>query len=192
MQCDGFLQEWDISRALTTKIPQSCTKRDSHWVHYTGEKRQHKMSYSKFNLLAHGRGGNILKSIIFKLMSRLDIMRNSYEFALRWMTQYLTMIIQHCFRCHQATRHYPSQCWPWSMSSYDVIRPQWVKTVLVAKFVWMKANSIRYQNLICYQKIILLLLKGQNYAISLTLCMLNFSEETKKYIYNSYHSSKMT
>ena len=29
--------------------------------------------------------------------------------------------------CRQATSHYVSQCWPWSLSSYDVTRPQWVK-----------------------------------------------------------------
>ena len=28
--------------------------------------------------------------------------------------------------CHQATRHYLSQCWPRSMSPYGVIRPWWV------------------------------------------------------------------
>ena len=29
--------------------------------------------------------------------------------------------------CHQATSHYLCQCWPSSMSSYGVTRPQWVK-----------------------------------------------------------------
>ena len=28
--------------------------------------------------------------------------------------------------CHQATSHYLSQCWPRSLSPYDVTRPQWV------------------------------------------------------------------
>ena len=30
--------------------------------------------------------------------------------------------------CRQATSHYLSQCWPRSLSPYDVTRPQWVKT----------------------------------------------------------------
>ena len=29
--------------------------------------------------------------------------------------------------CHQATSHYQSQCWPSSMSPFDVAGPQWVK-----------------------------------------------------------------
>ena len=29
--------------------------------------------------------------------------------------------------CRQASSHYLSQCWPSSMSPYDVTRPQWVK-----------------------------------------------------------------
>ena len=28
--------------------------------------------------------------------------------------------------CHQATSHYLSQCWPRSVSPYDITRPQWV------------------------------------------------------------------
>ena len=31
--------------------------------------------------------------------------------------------------CHQATSHYLSQCWPRSLSSYDVTRPQWINTL---------------------------------------------------------------
>ena len=29
--------------------------------------------------------------------------------------------------CHQAPSHYLNQCWPRSMTPYDVTRPQWVK-----------------------------------------------------------------
>ena len=31
--------------------------------------------------------------------------------------------------CHQATSHYLSQCWPRSLSPYDVTRPQWINQV---------------------------------------------------------------
>ena len=30
--------------------------------------------------------------------------------------------------CRQATSHYLSQCWPRSLSPYDITRPQWVNT----------------------------------------------------------------
>ena len=32
--------------------------------------------------------------------------------------------------CRQATSHYLSQCWPWSLSPYGVTRPQWVNSLL--------------------------------------------------------------
>ena len=55
----------------------------------------------------------------------------SYEIALRWMPLDLTddrsTLVQVMAWCHQATSHYLSQCWPRSMSPYDVTRPQWVK-----------------------------------------------------------------
>ena len=31
--------------------------------------------------------------------------------------------------CHQATGHYLSQCWPKSMSPYDITRPYWVNSL---------------------------------------------------------------
>ena len=34
--------------------------------------------------------------------------------------------------CRLATSHYLSQCWPRSLSSYDITRPQWVNDLLLA------------------------------------------------------------
>ena len=43
--------------------------------------------------------------------------------------------------CRQATSHYLSQCWPRSLSPYDVIRPQWVNSLVpgicVCYFIWV-------------------------------------------------------
>ena len=36
--------------------------------------------------------------------------------------------------CHQATSHYLCHCWPTSMSSYGIIRPQWLNTWSAANF----------------------------------------------------------
>ena len=57
----------------------------------------------------------------------------SYEIALRWMPLDLTgdksKLVQVMAWCLQATSHYLSQCWPRSLSPYDVNRPQWVKKI---------------------------------------------------------------
>ena len=37
--------------------------------------------------------------------------------------------------CRQATSHYLSQCWPWSLSPYDITRPQWVNKMVTTKNV---------------------------------------------------------
>ena len=53
-----------------------------------------------------------------------------HEIALKWIPQNVTneksALAQGVARSSQATSHYLSQCRPKSMSSYDVIIPQWV------------------------------------------------------------------
>ena len=52
------------------------------------------------------------------------------KIALRWMSMDLTdksTLVQVMAWCRQATSHYLIQCWPSSMSSYGITRPQWVK-----------------------------------------------------------------
>ena len=55
------------------------------------------------------------------------------EIALRWMPENFmkekSALVQVMAWCHQATSHYMSQCWPRSMSSNGVTRPQWVKSL---------------------------------------------------------------
>ena len=54
----------------------------------------------------------------------------SCEFPLSWKLMNLTpnqsVLVQVMAWCPQATSHYLSQCWPSSMSTYGVTRPQWV------------------------------------------------------------------
>ena len=42
------------------------------------------------------------------------------------LTEDKSTLVQLMAWCHQATSHYMSQCWPRSVSSYGVTRPQWV------------------------------------------------------------------
>ena len=62
----------------------------------------------------------------------INILNIFCEIAIRWMRQLLTdplsKLVQVMAWCRQATSHYLSQCWPRSLSPYDVIRPKWVKT----------------------------------------------------------------
>ena len=57
----------------------------------------------------------------------------SCELALRWMSLDLTddksTLVKVIVWCHQATRHYLSQWWPRCLSSYGIIRPQWVNSL---------------------------------------------------------------
>ena len=57
------------------------------------------------------------------------------ETVLRWVSLDLSddnsTLVQVMAWC-QATNHYLSHCWPWSMSRYGVIRPQWVNTLSTA------------------------------------------------------------
>ena len=50
--------------------------------------------------------------------------------TIKWMALNLpdksSTLVQVMAWCHQATNHYLSLCWPWSMFWYDITRPQWV------------------------------------------------------------------
>ena len=64
----------------------------------------------------------------------------SYEITLRWMALDLTddksTLVQVMAWCHQATSHYPSQCWPRSMLPNGVTRPQWVNSQCLLLMSW--------------------------------------------------------
>ena len=64
-----------------------------------------------------------LKLVIFKLISRIDILSIYCEFALKWMPQDLiddksTLVLQVMVWRRQSTSHYLSQCWVRSMSRH--------------------------------------------------------------------------
>ena len=67
-------------------------------------------SYYRPNSLAPGRCGCDLKSVIFKRISKIDILRISCKIALGWMPQDLTddksILIQVMVWCCQTTSHY--------------------------------------------------------------------------------------
>ena len=85
----------------------------------------------QFNSLVAGGLGYSLKLINFKLISTINILRIVCEIAIMCKPQHLTnhesTLVQVMAWCRQATSHYPNQCWPRSMLSYGITRPQWVK-----------------------------------------------------------------
>ena len=95
-----------------------------------------------FNSLAPRTCGCDPEFVIFKLLSRIDIMSISCEIVVRSMPQDLTdgqsTLGQVMAWCRQATSHYLDQCWPRSVSPHGVTRPQWVKKVSGCWFGGMK------------------------------------------------------
>ena len=66
-----------------------------------------------FNRMIHGWGSscrNTIRSILLKF------------------TDYMSTLAQERARCHQATSHYLSQCWPRSMSPFGITGPQQGRT----------------------------------------------------------------
>ena len=83
--------------------------------------------------LTHLPQGNLneILDIIFKEILVFDGWGISCEIAQIWMPLDFiddkSTLVQVMALCHQATSHYPSQCWPRFVSPYGVARPQWVK-----------------------------------------------------------------
>ena len=93
------------------------------------------------------RPGCHFKTAIFNLVLLIAIFRFAKDNALRRMLQDLTddksTLVQVMTWCRQATSHYLSQCWPSSMSPYDVTRPQWVNNMagLVPIMAWCRTGN---------------------------------------------------
>ena len=70
------------------------------------------------------------RHVIFKQILVIGGWGISCELALIWMSLDFTddqsTLVQVMAWCRQATSHYLSQCWPSSLASYGVTRPQWV------------------------------------------------------------------
>ena len=71
------------------------------------------------------------RHVIFKQILVIEGWSISCEIALIGMTLDFiddqSALVHAMAWCRQATSHYLSQCWPRSLSPYDVTRPQWVK-----------------------------------------------------------------
>ena len=107
-----------------------------------------RMAHSRLTL-APGRCGCNMKLIIFKLISRIAILSICYEIAFMWMPQDLandkSTLFQVMAWCPQTTSHYLCQCWPRSMSPYDVNRTQWVKQEIDKKSTSWRTLLFLYQ-----------------------------------------------
>ena len=92
---------------------------------------KHELENTCINSLSLGRWGKNSKYmyLVFKQMQQLDSISIYGGNALKWMPQNRfankSTLVQVMAWCHQATSHYLSQCWPWSMTSYDITKPQW-------------------------------------------------------------------
>ena len=75
------------------------------------------------------------KNVILKIL-QLDIMSTSCETDLRSLSlnDRLT-VVQIMAWCFQAPSHYPNQCWPSSLMTYGITRPQWVDNKLLPHFI---------------------------------------------------------
>ena len=103
------------------------------------------MLHHRINWLAPGRLERNLRKVIFKLILVIGGWGIFCKIALRWMSMDLTddksTSVQVMAWCRQATSRYLSQCWPRSMLTYGVTRPQWVNYSFVGEHViWFHTN----------------------------------------------------
>ena len=70
--------------------------------------------------------------MIFKLSIQNYTLGFYRQSALRWMSHKLidekSILVQVMAWCRKAASHYLNQCWPWFMSPYGVIRPQYERS----------------------------------------------------------------
>ena len=97
-----------------------------------------------------------LKLMNFKLISTINIWSISCEIAIRWMPQHLTdhqsTLVQLMAWCHKSTSHYLSQCWPRSLSPYDVTKPQWVKWCVINVMIVLIIHNERNNDIERYNE----------------------------------------
>ena len=112
-----------------------------HWWDYQTDTLSSCLSHcSSFNSLARGKFEWNFRHVIFKQILVIDGWGISCEIVLIWMSLDFTddqaTLIQVMAWCCQATNHCLSQCWPRSLSPYDVTRPQWVKNWVSVDFIY--------------------------------------------------------
>ena len=98
-----------------------------------------------------------LRQVIFNISSVIDRWDISCENALRWMLVDLTVgtsiLVQVMVWRRRATSHYPSHCWPRSMSPYDVATSFGVIMTLLLRCV---SAGVTWQTYVAF-KIILII-----------------------------------
>ena len=92
--------------------------------------------------------------VLFKPVTMIDGWDILCETSLRRMSLDLTddksTLVQVMALCRQAASHYLSQCWPRSLSTYDVTRPQWVNSLWPSDALWQQtAGSSLAQVMAC-------------------------------------------
>ena len=101
------------------------------------------------NTLAPGRYVSKSLSVIFKLILMIDGSCISGEITIGRMSLVFTTntptLVKEMSWCRQATSHYLGQCWPRSMSTYGVTRPQWIGGKAWMK-TWMNEWTDRRKN----------------------------------------------
>ena len=94
-----------------------------------------------------GNAGIILKSVIFELISTIDILRLSSEIALKWMSHVLaddwSVLVEVMAWCCQATSNHLSQYWPSSMVLSGITMPQWVNVEALMKYSGISYSYVK-------------------------------------------------
>ena len=62
---------------------------------------------------------------------------------------FMSTLVQVMAQCRQATIHYLSHRWPWSMSPYVVTRPQWVSKGSPQRTLWSFSSRIQGLENVC-------------------------------------------
>ena len=106
-----------------------------------------------WNSLSPGDCDFDFKEVIFKCIVVITFISISIATDFGWMVQDSpddkSTLVQVMAWCRQATSHYPSQCWPRSLSPYGVARPQWVKLIIQVIDVILPTVSISLARLPC-------------------------------------------
>ena len=104
-----------------------------------------------FNSLAPERLQRNIRKVIFQLILVIRGWSISCKIVLKWMPMDLndgkSTLVQVMAWCRQATSHYPSKCWPRSLSPYGVSRPQGVNSLPGAFF---SRNINKYQQFLSF------------------------------------------
>ena len=106
--------------SFITVIVVLCTSSCYIWPRYIES-----LQYCAVISLASGRCGIDCKYILYKVIIQCGSFGTGCEIPLRWMPLNLTNVKlgQAMVWCRQAQSLYPNQCWPRSLTQYDIARP---------------------------------------------------------------------